>query len=101
MDKPKDEKPDFRDQGQITIQAKWGDPRELRSEMATEVNVLRANEQIVLTFGEVRLPLIDKKLPTVIEGEIRPVVRLVIPVSAFPGILRALNNVADSSPAKK
>ena len=94
MDKPKHGDTGTRDQKQVRISAKWGDASELRSELATEVNVLGANNQVVLTFGEVRLPLFDRELPGTIEGEIRPVARIVIPASSFPGILRALNSAS-------
>lgn len=85
---------------QVRIHAKWASADALRSEMATEINVLRANDHYILTFGEVRLPIIEKEPPATIEGQIRPVVRLIIPAYSLPAILKALNNVAEQHPDK-
>lgn len=82
--------------GNVEVRTKWGDAAALRTEVATELNIIRANDLYVLTFGEVRLPVDLGELPPIIMGEIRPVARLVIPEKSFVSILAALNRVAET-----
>lgn len=91
MDKPRIVQPH-----EAGIRAKWGDAGQLRSEFASELNIVHAGGQYVLTFGEVRLPLIVGAVPDGVEAEIRPVVRLVIPEQAIETMLAALSSVVET-----
>ena len=76
------------------IRAKWSDAGHLRSEFASELNIVHAGGQFVLTFGELRLPIFAGPVPSNVEGEVRPVVRLVIPEQSIETMLVALTSVA-------
>lgn len=76
------------------IRAKWSDAGHLRSEFASELNIVHAGGQFVLTFGELRLPILAGSVSSNVEGEVRPVVRLVIPEQSIDAMLVALTSVA-------
>lgn len=90
MDKPRNSAP-----LQGGLRAKWSDAGHLRSEFATEMNVVHVGGQVVLTFGEVRLPILTEPVASDVDAEVRPVVRLVVPEQALEGMVKALASVSE------
>lgn len=92
MDKPRNGETQ-----QAAIKGKWSDASHLRSEFASELNIVRAGGHYALTFGEVRLPVLVGPVQGDIEAEIRPVVRLVVPEQAIEAMIKALNRVVENT----
>lgn len=95
MDKPRNGEAQ-----QAAIRAKWSDAAQLRSEFASELNIVKTGAHYALTFGEVRLPILTGPVASGIEAEIRPVVRLVIPEQSIEPMIKALERVLEKTKPK-
>ncbi len=96
MDKPRNGETQ-----QAAIKGKWSDAGKLRSEFASELNIVKSGAHYTLTFGEVRLPILTGPPQPGLEAEIRPVVRLVIPEHAIGPMMDAITRVVDKTKPQK
>jgi len=76
---------------QASIDVFWGKGEALEPIFADNLHLQRINDQFYLTFGQVRLPLIETNPAERVVAEIRPVVRLIVPKDALQRVVNMLS----------
>ena len=73
------------------VKVVWGDATQLEPVLVDELNVLQVNDRVYITFGQVRLPLIQDPAPAEVVAQIVPVVRLATTKDTWAKMLEAMN----------
>lgn len=77
--------------GAGTLKLVWGSQSELDSAFANQVQVIRTQSEVYLVFGEGVPPnVVDLSEESLSHIVIRPVSRIVLPISAFEVIARVI-----------
>ena len=75
---------------QPALEAYWGKADHLEPVLVDNLHLQRVNNQYYLTFGQIRLPLVEAPTERVV-AEIRPMTRLIIPRDALRRIVELLS----------
>jgi hypothetical protein len=92
---PKGLEPDGSLEG-VNAELRWSDPENLEPVFVDQAHIARLNDLFYLTFAQVRLPLVHKGSAgeRAVKGEIRPVVKLILPKEALQMVAALLQRAS-------